>query len=135
MTQIILKQYDRPKEDNVDKDIAWFCDSLGIVSGRDTAYTASRIVVDIINMASKDKRIFSELLAENLELNQNLINHHIRNLINSGLIIRERKQILIRGGSLKEAVREIRKDALRILDTIEEIAEEIDEELNLKNRQ
>ena len=49
-------------------------------------------------------------------------------------MVRERKQILIRGGSLTEAVKEIRKDALRILDTIETIAEEIDEEIGLKNR-
>lgn len=134
MTQLILKQYNRPKEDDVEKDIEWFCDSFGLTSGRDTAYTANRIVFDILEQASENRRIFSETIADNLELSQNLINHHLRNLISSGIVIRERKQILIRGGSLTEAVKEIRKDALRILDSIEAMAMEIDEEIGLKNR-
>ena len=134
MAQVILKQYNKPTKDNVEKDIKWLCDSFGISSGRDTSFTSNRIVADILKQAAEQKRIFSETIADNLKLGQNLINHHLRNLINSGLIIRERKQILIRGGSLKEAVKEIRKDALRILDSIELIAEEIDEELGIKNR-
>ena len=134
MVQIILKQFNRPKEENIDKDIKWFCDSFGLTTGRDTAYSSNKIIVDILNQISENKEVFSEKLSENLELSQNLINHHLRSLINSGIVVRERKQILIRGGSLTEAVKEIRKDALRILDTIETIAEEIDEELGLKNR-
>jgi len=134
MTQVILKQYNRPKEEDVKKDVEWFCDSFGLKSGRDTRDTVNRIVFDILEQASENKRIFSETIAEDLELSQNLINHHLRNLINSGIILRERKQITIRGGSLTEAVKEIRKDALRILDTIEVIAMEIDENLGLKNR-
>ena len=134
MTQVILKQYDRPKEDSIAKDIKWFCKSFGLSPGRDTAYTSNMIVANILAQAADKKVISSETIAKNLKLSQNLINHHLRNLINSGLIIRKRKQILIRGGSLKEAVREIRRDALRILDTIEIIAEEIDNELGFQNR-
>ncbi|HHI04033.1 MAG TPA: ArsR family transcriptional regulator [Candidatus Woesearchaeota archaeon] len=134
MAQVILKQYNKPTKDNVEKDIEWVCDSFGLSSGRDTSFTSNKIVADILEQAAEQKRIFSETIADNLELSQNLINHHLRNLINSGLIIRERKQIFIRGGSLKEAVREIRKDAMRILDSIELMAEEIDEELGIKNR-
>lgn len=134
MAQIILKQYNKPTKDNLEKDIEWLCHSFGLSSGRDTSFTSNRIVAEILEQAAEQKRIFSDTIADNLELSQNLINHHLRNLINSGLIVRERKQILIRGGSLKEAVKEIRKDALRILDSIELMAEEIDEELGMKNR-
>ncbi len=134
MIKVILKQFDTPKEENLQKDIDWFCNSFGLCSGRDTLLTSNRIVSDILKQAAENKRIYSETIASDLSLNQNLINHHLRNLISSGLIIREKKQIHIRGGSLKEAVREIRKDALRILSSIEEVAEDIDEELGLKNR-
>ncbi len=134
MVQVILRQYDKPKEEGVSRDIDWFCDSFGLSSGRDISSTSTKIITDILSQAAEERRIYSETLANDLQLSQNLINHHLRNLINSGLIIRERKQILLRGGSLKEAVAEIRRDALRILDVIEEIAEEIDHELGLRHR-
>ena len=134
MKEVILRQYNKPR-DTLEEDIEWICDSFGLKSGRDTESTCNKIVLDILNQKSENERVTSETIANNLELTQNLINHHLRRLIKSGLIIRENKEILIRGGSIKEAVREIRNDTLRMLDAIEKIAEDIDDELNIKNRQ
>lgn len=134
MSQIVLKQLVRPKEYSLNDDLTWFCGSFGLSSGRDICLTSHKIISDILEQASEEKAVFSDTLAHDLHLSQNLINHHLRNLISSGLVTREKKHILIRGGTLREAVVEIRKDALRILDAIEGIAKEIDKELGLKNR-
>lgn len=62
------------------------------------------------------------------------VNYHPRTLIESGFLCREKRLILIRQGSVKAAVEEMRKDANRILDSLSSIAEEIDKNLGLKNR-
>ena len=134
MVELKLKKINKPKKGDVEKDINWFCDSLCLSSGRDIEFTSTKIISDILNKISKHKKIFSESIAEDLNLKQGLVNHHLRNLIDSGMIVREKKQIFIRGGSLKEAVIEMRRDALAILESIEKMAEEIDGGMGVYNR-
>jgi predicted transcriptional regulator len=62
------------------------------------------------------------------------VNHHLRNLINTGLIYREKRMLYLRGGSLKAAVQEMRKDSERMFDELEAIAGEIDQEMGIRNR-
>jgi predicted transcriptional regulator len=62
------------------------------------------------------------------------VNHHLRNLNDSGLVYRKKRLIYLRGGSLKAAVKEMRKDSERIFDELEYMAEEIDSRIGIKNR-
>jgi len=134
MAELKLKKINKPKKGNVQKDIDWFCDSLCLSSGRDTEFTSTKIISDILSKISEHEKVFSEGIAEDLDLKQGLVNHHLRNLIDSGIVIREKKQIFIRGGSLKEAIIEMRREALSMFDNIEKIAEEIDNEIGIHNR-
>lgn len=133
--QIILINLDKPREKRLEEDIRWFCNSFGLSSGRDTENVATQIVLDLLQqLAENQEKISSDIIAKSIEVNQSRVNHHIRNLINSGLIYREKRGLYIRGGSLKAAVQEMRKDSDRIFQELEEIAEEIDEQMGLKNR-
>ncbi len=133
--QIILINLEKPKEKKLEEDIDWFCNSFGLSSGRDTENIATRIVQDLLlQLAEKDDKVSSDAIAENLEVNLSRVNHHIRNLIKSGIIYREKRGLYIRGGSLKAAVQEMKKDSERIFQELEIIAEEIDERMGLKNR-
>ncbi len=78
--------------------------------------------------------VSSESLAADLEIKTSRVNHHLRNLNDSGLLYRKKRLIYLRGGSLKTAVQEMRKDSERILDELENIAEEIDTLMGVKNR-
>ena len=133
--QIILVNLEKPREKRLEEDIRWFCDSFGLSSGRDTENVATQIVLDLLQqLAENQEKISSDIIAQSIEVNQSRVNHHIRNLISSGLIYREKRGLYIRGGSLKAAVQEMRKDSERIFQELEEIAEEIDEQMGLKNR-
>ncbi len=134
MQQIVLKKIEKPLEKDIVKDINWVCDSFALSSGRDTSSIANKIVAGVIEKLSRNIRISSDMLANDLKITKATVNHHLRNLISSGLIYREKRLIYIRGGSLKAAVEEIRKDANRILDEIESIAEEIDNRFGLRHR-
>ncbi|WP_292467680.1 winged helix-turn-helix transcriptional regulator [Methanolobus sp.] len=133
--QIILINLEKPRVKKLEDDIRWFCNSFGLSSGRDTENIATQVVHDLLQQLSeREDRISSDTIAENLDVNLARVNHHIRNLISAGLIYRQKRALYIRGGSLKAAVQEMRKDSERIFQELEEIAEEIDEQMGLKNR-
>lgn len=132
--QIILKDIEKPKEKDPNEDISWVVNSFGLSAGRDIDRIANRIISDLLENMAVGKVISSELIAEDLEISPSRVNHHVRNFAESGLVFRERKYIFLRGGSLKSAIAEIRKDANRILDELEQIAEEIDNAMGLRNR-
>lgn len=133
--QITLRSLETPRESRPQDDLLWFCESFGFCSGRDLDQMATRIVQELVEHYAEETRVSSELLAQELEISPARVNHHIRNLAESGFVYRKNRLIFIRGGSLKSAVDEIRKDANRILDNIEMIAEEVDRRLGLRNRQ
>jgi hypothetical protein len=134
MREIIVKQIEKPKEKDLEEDIQWMCDSFGLYTGRDTNLTTPRIVSSLIENFASNIGVASEMIAEDLAISSALVNHHVRSLMDSGLVYRERKLIFLRGGSLKGAVEEMRKDANRLFDEISLMAEEIDGTVGLRNR-
>ena len=132
--EIILKNIEKPRMKSLEEDLLWFCDSFGFSSGRDIENTAKRIISSLLDKLSNEEEISSESLAEDLDIKVSRVNHHLRNLNDSGLLYRKKRLIYLRGGSLKAAVREMRKDSERIFDELENIAEEIDSIIGIKNR-
>jgi len=132
--QIILRYLEKPHAKSLEEDLLWLCDSFGFSSGRDTESTATKIVFSLLDKLSNDEIISSEALAEDLEIKISRVNHHLRNLNDSGLLYRKKRLVYLRGGSLKAAVKEMRKDSERIFDELESIAEEIDLRIGIKNR-
>ncbi|MCQ1534605.1 ArsR family transcriptional regulator [Methanosarcina sp. KYL-1] len=132
--QITLKNIEKPNIKSLEEDLQWFCDSFGFSSGRDTENTATRIIFNLLEKLSNEEIISSDSLAEDLEIKTSRVNHHLRNLNESGLLYRKKRLIYLRGGSLKASVQEMRKDSERILEELESIAEEIDTLMGLKNR-
>lgn len=132
--QIILRYLEKPHVKSLEDDLLWLCDSFGFSSGRDTENTATRIVFSLLDKLSNDEITSSETLAEDLEIKISRVNHHLRNLNDSGLLYRKKRLVYLRGGSLKAAVKEMRRDSERIFDELESIAEEIDLRIGIKNR-
>ncbi len=132
--EIILRNIEKPRIKSLEEDLLWFCDSFGFSAGRDTENTATRIIFSLLDKLSNDETVSSEALAGDLEIKISRVNHHLRNLNDSGLLYRKKGLIYLRGGSLKAAVEEMRKDSERILDELEGMAEEIDSLMGLKNR-
>jgi len=132
--EIILRNIEKPLIRSLDEDLLWFCDSFGFSSGRDVEKTAMKIIFSLVDKLSNNEVTSSEDLAGDLNITISRVNHHIRNLNDSGLLYRKKRLLYLRGGSLKAAVREMRKDSERIFDELEDIAQEIDYIKGIKNR-
>jgi predicted transcriptional regulator len=132
--RIILNKLDKPKNKSLESDAKWICESLGFSSGRDIENTSTKVIISLLKNLSSDGVTSSEAIAKDLDIKVSRVNYHIRNLINSGLVYREKKLLHLRGGSLKTAIQEMRKDTDRIFEELESVAEGIDNKMGLKNR-
>lgn len=124
--QIIFRQIERPRGNRTEENLDWFFNSLGIGEGRDVDQVAQRILVVLLSHQVSGNGVSVERISRDLDVSSSRINHHIRNLVDAGVVYRHKRQIYLRGNSLQSMVRELRKDALRVLDDIEAAAAEID---------
>lgn len=132
--QIILRNLQKPKEINLPEDIEWLGESLGFISGRDLDRVTVKVLQNLFEEISRDGSTSTEQISEDLGLAVQRVNYHLRTLVDSGLVCREKRLVILRQGSVKATVEEIRKDANRIFDNLSAIAEEIDQRLGFKNR-
>lgn len=129
--RLILQYLPRPIRKDLKEEAYWFCDTLGLSSGRDLEDLSIQIVLRLLEESSKKHGIATEQLATLLGISHGRVNHHLRNLTRSGVVYRERKLIHLRGRSMRESVIELRKDADRIFDELEQVAAEIDRMMGL----
>ncbi len=132
--QIILRELQKPREINLHDDIDWLGESFGFSAGRDTDKITAKILQNLLEDIGKEGSTSTEQLSNNLDIEIQRVNYHLRTLVDSGFICREKRLIVLRQGSVKAAVDEMRKDANRMFDNLSVIAEEIDKSLGLKNR-
>lgn len=132
--QIILRNIEKPREKNERTDMGWICSSLGVSSGRDIHHISTQILSDLLRRSVVEPHISSENLADDLVISSSRVNHHVRNLMDSGIVYRQKRCIYVRGGSLLRAVESLRKDANVVFDELETMAKEIDNSLGIKNR-
>ncbi|OPY37064.1 MAG: hypothetical protein A4E35_01527 [Methanoregula sp. PtaU1.Bin051] len=132
--QVVLKQVERPVTATRSDDLCWFCDSLGIDNGRDLDHVATKVIISLLENLPDRRGIPVEQIASELAVSGPRVNHHIRNLIETGLVYRHKQKIYIRGSSLRSMIREIRKDTMRILDDLELAAAQLDEAYGIINR-
>ncbi len=95
--EIILRNIEKPHVKSLDEDLLWLCDSFGFSSGRDIEKTATKIFFSLVDNLSNNVLISSEDLAGDLNITISRVNHHIRNLNDSGLLYRKKHLLYLRG--------------------------------------
>jgi predicted transcriptional regulator len=130
--QIVFRQVERPRGKRAKENLDWFFNSLGIGEGRDVDQVAQRILVVLLSHQVSGNGVPVERISRDLDVSSSRINHHIRNLVDAGVVYRHKRQIHLRGNSLQSMVQELRKDALRVLDDIEATAAELDRSFGIE---
>ena len=128
---ITIKDLDFPGNKGSKSEIKWICNSLGLIEGRDTEDISFKIMNELLGNFSKNKIIATESIAEELSLEAPRINHHIRSLIDSGILYRDKRKVRLRGGSLTRAIQEMKRDSDKLFDRLLEISGNIDKKMKL----
>ncbi len=126
--EITIRELRQPGRCKAEERIRWLAESLGL-AGKG-ASTSEKILACLLTTKAEEG-MATEAVARALKISPQRVNYHVRTLVSTGLLYREKKKIFLRQGSIKGAVEELRRDANRILDAIAKTAEEVDEEVGL----
>jgi predicted transcriptional regulator len=125
--KITLIKARKKAELNINEELLWLGNSLGLFQKRDKDKSCYRIFLELI----KNKTgISSDELAYKLGLTRATIIHHLKNLIKAGIVVEESNRYYLRVDTLKGLIEELRRDVDNILDDLEKIASHVDEFLS-----
>jgi predicted transcriptional regulator len=130
--KISIRDVEKPKSENQKEDLKWVCDSLNLVSGRDVEDSSFRIMSELLNKLSENDMISTENLSESLGMDSPRINHHLRRLSESGIVSREKRKVVLRGRSLTDSIKEMKRDSDKLFERLMDVSRKIDKGFGLE---
>ncbi len=124
----------KPAEKDVNKDLQWFSESLGLFGERDKEKSCFRVFLELVKATRRGKALSSDEIALRSNLTRGTVVHHIHRLQEAGLVALFHNKYLLRVDNLESLVLELKKDLMRTFEDIQDIAKELDEELGLIKR-
>lgn len=129
--RITIMSIRRPDAININSELQWLASSLGLINLRDKDKSCFRIFIELLKSAKAGQALSSDELAYMLGLSRGTVVHHLNKLLESGLVVNEKKRYVLRVSSLHALVDEIERDFKRTCDEIREAAEDMDRKLGL----
>lgn len=127
--RITLVQIHHRKDDNINQELQWLGNSLGLFNLRDKDSSCFRIFITLVKHARRSDVLSSDEIAEKLHLTRGTVVHHLAKLMDAGIVIREHERYLLRAQALERLVQEIQRDVDVLFGDLKEIAKDIDERL------
>ncbi|MBW2993244.1 helix-turn-helix domain-containing protein, partial [Candidatus Woesearchaeota archaeon] len=128
--KITILRLSKP-ERNINDELQWLGNSLGLFSIRDKDKSCFRIFLELLKSSKQRTSLSSDEIALRLELTRGTIIHHINKLMNSGLVIQEKQRYMLRVERLSNLIEELHRDMARACKEIREVAKDIDNWLGL----
>jgi predicted transcriptional regulator len=129
-TKITIVKVRRNPYENINQELQWFGNALGLFNLRDRDSSCFRIFITLVRKAKRNETMSSDEIAEHLHLTRGTVVHHLTRLMESGLVIRERQGYLLRENTLAQVVKEMKKDSDALFSDLMEVAKEIDDKLS-----
>ncbi|MBI4139527.1 helix-turn-helix transcriptional regulator [Candidatus Woesearchaeota archaeon] len=131
--RITIIRLRRPAEHqgNINQELQWFGESLGLFGNRDKDKSCFRIFVELLKASKQEKQLSSDDLSENLGLARGTVVHHLNNLMETGIVIQTRKKYKLRDEELRMLIEDLHKDFEKTFEEIRKTAEELDRYLGL----
>jgi len=132
--KITIIKMNKPEKKDLNKDLQWFSDSLGLFTERDKERSCFRIFIELIKGTRRGNIYTSDELAYKTNLSRGTVVFHLNKLIESGLVAYEQGRYILRVNNLEDLIKEVKKDMNRVFEELQFMAEELDDELGLVKR-
>jgi len=129
MRRVTIIKVRKQGSDNVNEELQWIGNSLGLFNQRDKDSSCFRVFITLVRKAKQNEPLSSDTIAERLHLTRGTVVHHLTKLMNAGIVMRERKGYLLRENSLQDVIKDIQRDMEGMFSELQEVAREIDEKL------
>ena len=120
-----------PVEDNLNKELQFLSESLGLFSERDRERSCFRIFIELLKATKQKKKLSSDQLAYKLHLSRGTVVYHLTRLIGSGLVVVNDNKYSLRAKNLGLTLKKIKQDFISAYEEVEDAAKEIDKKLGL----
>ncbi|MBI2140413.1 HTH domain-containing protein [Candidatus Woesearchaeota archaeon] len=128
--RVTIVRMRKPEERNINHELQWLGDSLGLFNERDRDKSCYRVFIELLKMTKKRQPISSDGLAGRLHLTRGTVVHHLNRLLETGMVIHEGRKYLLRVPSLSGLIEEVAKDMARAFEDLKDVAEEVDKRLS-----
>ncbi|MEK6857314.1 MAG: helix-turn-helix domain-containing protein [Nanoarchaeota archaeon] len=129
--RITIISITKPRNNDVNEDIQWMGDSLGLFHLRDKEKSCFRIFVEFIKAAKEDKLLSSDEIAERIGLTRGTAVHHLNKMMESGLVIQQKNRYILRDPNLEILLEDIKRDFEMAYEELKKTAKEIDKALGI----
>lgn len=116
---------------NVNEELRWLGNSLGLFGLRDRDSSCFRVFITLLKRTKGNEAVSSDEIAERLRLSRGTVVHHLTKLMNSGIVVREREGYLLRENNLEGVIKDMKRETEAMFEELKEVAKEIDEGLGL----
>ncbi len=127
--KVVLIKVRRPEGGNVNADLQWLGNSLGLFNLRDKDSSCFRIFITLVRKSSGNNPVSSDEIAEKLDLSRGTVVHHLAKLMDCGIVIHEKEGYLLREQKLAEVINDLHKDVESLFDELRKVAQEVDQQL------
>ncbi|MFO8016187.1 MAG: ArsR family transcriptional regulator [Candidatus Woesearchaeota archaeon] len=129
--KITIVRFRKPVKEDLNEELQYFGNSFGLFGERDKDRSCFRIFIELLKASRKNKGMTSDGLAYKTGLSRGTVVHHLKRLMDAGLIIYEGGLYFLRAGNLEAVVEEIQKDVNRTIEDLRNTAQKIDEDMGL----
>ncbi|MEK6903562.1 MAG: winged helix-turn-helix transcriptional regulator [Nanoarchaeota archaeon] len=132
--RVTLIKTRKPQRKDLNTDLQWFSESLGLFSPRDKERSCFRIFVELVKATRRRQLLSSDDLAARTNLSRGTVIHHIAHLVESGLVVQHEGKYLLRVENLETLIEELQRDLQRVFEDLKSMAQELDDQLGLLKR-
>ena len=129
---MLIYKIKRPEKLNINSQLQWFSQSLGLFNKRDKEKSCFRIFIALVEAKKSSRYLSSDEIAEKANLTRATIIHHLKNLEDHGLIKKESNRYSLSCKNFSSIIQHLQEQFKQSLEELEDTANNLDKLLELK---
>lgn len=129
MQRITIVKIRKGFKDNVNEELRWLGNSLGLFGLRDRDSSCFRVFITLLKRTKRNEATSSDEIAEKLRLSRGTVVHHLSRLMETGMVVKERKGYLLKENTVEGMIKDMKREVEAVMEELRETAREIDEGL------
>lgn len=128
MVRIRIHSVERPVSNELEEQLEFICKAFGVFENEERDKTALSVFREIVELNRQNHFASSQSLQEEIQKSRGAIINQLNKLIETGIIVREKRVYKLRASSLERTIEEMQIDIERVFENAKKIAKQIDEE-------
>lgn len=129
--RITIIKMSRPEKDNLNQELQYLGQSLGLFSERDKDKSCFRIFIVLVKSLKTGRSLTSDEIAEQTNLSRGTVIHHLNRLMESGIVVSQKNYYMLAVDNIEELVELAKNNVVKTFDALKMTARNIDKKLEL----